>query len=121
MSKVNYITRQQLERLQSLLQQKLQKLAASKIADVDTELSCEILRFVEFLVDKQISVCEQHGGAQSTYWSTHTGSVLPYGGVTQANNSANRPNTICDVCWHNSNGSHTHCTHMFMNDAGDVY
>jgi len=114
----DFVSRKQLERLHELLQAKLQKLAVAPVNDADTELSMEILLFVDFLVSKEIKLAERHNvgyygpGAfthppQQTYWSTHTGTVMPYG----------KPSTICDNCWQNCNGKHTHCTHMLLNDA----
>lgn len=112
----NYVTRQQLERLHKLLQAKLQKLAAAPVQDSDSELSTEILKFVDFLVGRQISIAEQetlytganhqHSAAAPKYWSTHTGTVMPYG----------KPSTICDNCWQKSNGTHTHCTHNMLDE-----
>lgn len=111
----DYVTRQQLERLHELLQLKLQKLAVAPVKDSDSELSAEILKFVDFLVSRQLGVYDAqhffdiHANKQpqtATYWSTHTGTVMPYG----------KPSTICDNCWQNCGGKHTHCTHMILND-----
>lgn len=117
----DFVTHTQLERLHELLQAKLQKLAAAPVDDADTALSREILMFVDFLVNKEIRINDEltmypntiatappagPGAAPTYYWSTHTGNVLPYG----------KPSTICDNCWQNCNGKHTHCTHMILND-----
>lgn len=124
----NYVTREQLQKLQRLLQTKLQKLASVQTKDSDSELSEEILKFVNFLVDKQMCVFDAPVYQPSQQWQYHysTNTTIPphlnSNNVPQHSSGLGnvKPNTICTVCWENSHGHHTHCTHMFMNDAGDV-
>lgn len=108
-----YLTRADLEKLQYLLRNKLLHLGSVAPKDSDAELSEAILKFVEFLVQRQLSqflssVHSVHPPVHHTSWATNTTapSVLFLG----------KPDTICDNCWQKCSGKHTHCTHMILND-----
>lgn len=115
------ISRTDLEQLQKLLECKLTQLQElqqkNKNTDSDVNLTEGILKFVQFLVNKEISLA-------SNYYTPTT--VTPYYRVvpqtatpiynntsttSSSDSSVGKPMTICSNCWA-KNPSHTHCTHM---------
>ena len=128
-----YISRKELENLRYLIDKKLQKITKMQHHtdrnDPDVLLTEHLLKFVDFLASKEMRLAEQYQHSQYAHpfglnppspnthtfapntWTTST-DISTYG-------AAQKPSTICDVCWRNCGGKHTHCTHMLSSSLSN--